>query len=99
MNAINEKKLIEFANKYQKAKELAQKYLFDTDYVINIVDMLVSKGVITVDKSDSTIFNVDTETYTPHFAMYIWRECVLPVVGLSYQEYEAMDALHKMSKK
>lgn len=98
MNPINEKKLRELNFKYEKARKLAQMYLFDTDYVINIVDMLVGKGVMMIDKSDRNIFNPDTETYTPHFAMHIWRECVLPVIGLTYEEYEVMNVLHKMSK-
>ena len=94
---INEQKIKEDAEKYNLARQLADKYLFDTEYVISIVDMLVSKGVLSnVDKSNSEIWNDNLECYTPHYAMFIWREVTLPTIGIDYKYYQAIDSLKRM---
>jgi hypothetical protein len=59
--------------------------------------VLVSKGVLSnVDTSNSEIWNDDLECYTPYYAMFIWREVVLPTIGIDYEMYQAIDALKKM---
>jgi hypothetical protein len=94
---INETKLVEYVDKYNTAKKLADKYLYDTQFVINIVDLLVSKGVlINVDKSNQEIWNDELECYTPMYAMYIWREVVLPTIGIDYDTYKAISEIKKM---
>lgn len=98
-DAINEKKLIEYAKKYDLAKKLSEKYMFDTDFIKEIVEKLTKKGVLTIDINDSQIYNQETENYTPQFAMYLWRELALPAIGITYDEYVALQALLKIKIK
>ena len=94
---INEKKIIENTEKYNKGKKLGERYLYDSEFVIKIIDVLTSKDVLViVDKSNREIWSADIECYTPVFAMFIWREIALPAIGIDYATYEAMDILNKL---
>jgi len=100
-NAFDEKKFEEEYTKWLKAKKLSEKYLYDTEYVIMVIDMLMKKGVLSIlgDQKDPTIWNEELECYTPSYAMYIWRECALPALGYSYKEYQSFNDIVKSLEK
>lgn len=100
--AFNEEKFIAQYTKYNKAKKLSEKYLLDTEYVIQVIDMLKDKGVLVLSndyKNEPEIWNDYLECYTPSYAMYIWRECVLPALDYSYEEYKTFDSIVESLKK
>lgn len=97
--AFNETKFKEEHDKYITAKKLCERYLYDTDFVIEIVDKLIEAGVLSVDKNNCEIFDNSTENYTPQFAMFIWREIVLPNMNYSFKEYQTMHEVVKSLDK
>jgi predicted lipoprotein len=97
--AFNENKFKEDYEKFIKAKKLCERYLFDTDFVIEIVDLLEKNNHIVADKNNSEIYNQSTETYQPQFAMFIWREIVLPNMNYSFDEYQTMNEVVKSLEK
>lgn len=100
-SAFDEKKFKVEYNKYEKARQLSEKYLFDTEYVISIIDILKDRGVLTIEEgyeNDPQVWNNDLECYTPNYAMYIWRECALPALGYSYKEYKTFGEIIKSLK-
>jgi hypothetical protein len=100
-DAIDEKKWIEASKRYTEAKSLRDRYMYNASgkEFENIVDMLLKEGVLlSADKSNPNIWSPNYDGYTAEFALYIWREAVLPSIGSNYDEFRAMDALDRMAK-
>ena len=95
-DAVNVDKINEIYPKYKLAKQLSELYLFDTEYVKEKINFLIEKGVIIMLDKNEEVYNYELDCYTPAYAIHIWRECVLPSIGIDYETYQAFDALSKM---
>ena len=101
-NAFNEEKFREEFAKFSTVRDIAQRYLVDTDRVISMVKDLKEKKVLNLDDdymNDSDIWNEELECFTTSFAMLVWREVILPAFGYSYDEYQVFNDILKSLKK